>query len=160
MTDAHSPARLSAPTRSSSSTKEAVEALPEKGRVSKSGKSSAGTPIVFTTGESHRESRSIAPEAFSIATPTISAQRVGKRSTAVCNPCLAPARKDSKRSFLPSKRIIPTTPRMSGIGSAETMSIISFLMYVYAKNARVYAKMRSKAAKKPRIVQRLSIRVS
>ncbi len=126
MTDAQSPAKLSAPTRSNSSTKEAVEALPEKGRVSKSGKSSAGTPMALTMGESSFDSSSIAPDAFSIEIPTISAHSVGKRLTAVCNPSLAPTRKDSKRSFLPSKRRAPTAARMRGIGSAEMRSIICF----------------------------------
>ena len=83
MTDAQSPAKLSAPTRSKSSAKEAVEALPEKGRVSKSGKSSAGTPMACTSGERNFESNSTAPEAFNIETPTINAQSVGKRCIAV-----------------------------------------------------------------------------
>ena len=79
ITDAQSPGKLSAPTRSKSSTKDAVEALPEKGRVSKSGKSSAGTPSVFATGERKSEKSSVAPEAFSMETPTMSAQSVGSR---------------------------------------------------------------------------------
>lgn len=79
MTDAQSPAKLSAPTFSNSSTNEAVEALPEKGRVSKNGKSSPGTPIIFAKGESSLANQSTAPEAFSIETPTINAHRVGSR---------------------------------------------------------------------------------
>ena len=77
MIDAQSPAKLSGPTFSKSSTKDAVEALPEKGRVNKSGKSSVGTPIAFTTGEIRLESRSIAPDAFNMETPTIRAHNVG-----------------------------------------------------------------------------------
>lgn len=83
ITDAQSPAKLSAPTRSNSSTKEAVEALPENGRVSKSGKISEGIPSVFTMGERRSERKSTAPEAFNIDTPTINAQRVGRSCTAV-----------------------------------------------------------------------------
>ena len=83
MTDAQSPAKLSAPTFSKSSTKEAVEALPEKGRVSKSGKISAGTPMALTRGERSFDSNSIAPEAFNIETATIKAQSVGRSCTAV-----------------------------------------------------------------------------
>ena len=145
MTDAQSPAKLSGPTRSKSSTKDAVEALPENGRVSKSGKISVGTPMVLTRGERSFESNSMAPEAFSIETPTINAQSVGKSCIAVPSPCFAPSRKDSNRFDLPSKRMIPTAARMSGMGSAEMMSIIFFLKHVCAKNAHVYAKTRSKA---------------
>lgn len=83
MTDAQSPAKLSAPTRSKRSTKEAVDALPEKGRVSKSGKISAGTPIALTRGERRWESNATAPDAFNIETPTISAQSVGRSCIAV-----------------------------------------------------------------------------
>ena len=79
MTEAQSPGKLSAPTFSKSSTKEAVEALPENGRVSKSGKISFGTPIESKNGERSFESNSIAPEAFNIETPTINAQSVGRR---------------------------------------------------------------------------------
>lgn len=86
MTDAQSPAKLSAPTFSKSSTKEAVEALPEKGRVSKSGKMSAGTPMALTRGARSFESNSTAPDAFTIETPTIRAQSVGRSCTAVCSP--------------------------------------------------------------------------
>ena len=78
MTEAQRPEKLSAPTLSKSSMKEAVEALPEKGRVSKRGRISAGTPIAFTKGARSFASSSMAPEAFSIETPTISAESVGK----------------------------------------------------------------------------------
>ena len=145
MTDAQSPAKLSAPTCSNSSTKDAVEALPEKGRVSKSGNRSAGTPTAPKRGERRWESNSIAPDAFNIETPTMSAQSVGNSWIDVCSPCFAPVRKDAKRSCLENKRIVPTTPRMSGIGRAEMRSIIVLLKYVYAKNDYVYAKMRLKA---------------
>lgn len=126
MTDAQRPAKLSAPTCSNSSTKDAVEALPEKGRVSKRGNNSAGTPIVPKRGERKLESSSIAPDAFNIETPTMSAQSVGKRLIAVCSPCFAPVKKDSKRSCFANKSRMPTMPRMSGIGRAETISIIVF----------------------------------
>lgn len=128
MTDAQSPARLSAPTLSKRSTKEAVEALPEKGRVSKRGIMSAGTPITLARGERSFESSSTAPDAFSIETPTISAQSVGKSCTAVSSPCFAPFRKESNRSFLLNRRMDPTTARMSGIGREEMMSIMLFLI--------------------------------
>ena len=152
MTDAQRPVRLSGPTRSNSSAKEAVEALPEKGRVKSSGKSSAGTPSALKSGESRRESRSTAPEAFSIDTPTIKAQRVGKSLIEVCKPWLAPFKKESKRFFLLKKKRTPTAPKMSGIGSAEIRSIIFFLKHVCAKNAHACAKTRSKAVKKQRIL--------
>ena len=148
MTDAQRPAKLSVPTLSKSSTKDAVEALPENGRVSKSGKISAGTPIAPTSGERSFASNSIAPEAFSIETPTISAQSVGKSCTAVWSPCPAPVRNESNRLDLPTKSMIPTAARMSGIGSDEMMSIIFFLKHVCAKNAHVCAKKRSKAVQK------------
>ena len=77
MTDAESPAKLSAPTFSNNSTNDAVDALPEKGRVSKSGKSSLGTPIKFAKGDNSFANQSTAPEAFNIETPTINAHRVG-----------------------------------------------------------------------------------
>ena len=160
MTDAQSPAKLSGPTRSNSSVKEAVEALPENGRVSKSGKTSAGTPSVFTIGERREESNSTAPDALSIETPTIKAQSVGKSCTAVSSPCRAPTRKESNRSFLPNKRMIPTAPRMSGIGRVEMKSIIAFLNDVCAKNAHVCAKTMLKATKTQHKAPRLSKRGS
>ena len=83
MTDAQRPAKLSAPTFSKSSTKEAVEALPEKGRVSSSGKISAGTPMALTRGDRIFDSNSIAPEAFNMETATIKAQSVGRSCIAV-----------------------------------------------------------------------------
>ena len=148
MTDAQSPAKLSGPTRSKSSTKEAVDALPEKGRVSKSGKISAGTPMALTRGERSFERNSTAPEAFNIETPTINAQSVGSNCTAVCSPCFAPKRKESNRFDLPNRKMTPTAARMSGIGSAEIMSIIFFLKHVCAKNAHVCVKTRLKAVQK------------
>ena len=148
MTEAQSPGKLSAPTRSKSSTKDAVEALPEKGRVSKSGKISVGTPIALTIGDSNLLSSSTAPEAFSIETPTIRAHKVGKSPNEVCSPCRAPVRKESNRSFLPNKRMHPTAPKISGMGRAENMSTIIFLKDVCAKNAQTYAKTRPKAAQK------------
>ena len=102
MIDAQSPGKLSAPTRSKRSTKDAVEALPEKGRVSKSGKISTGTPRILAMGENRFASSSTAPEAFNMETLTMSAQSVGRRSKEVFNPWRAPFRKDSKRSFLPN----------------------------------------------------------
>ena len=126
MIDAHSPEKLSEPTRSKRSTKDAVEALPEKGRVSKSGKISAGTPMAFAIGERSLEINSTAPEAFSIETPTISAQSVGRSCTAVWSPCFAPMRNESNLFDLSNKRRVPMTARMSGIGRAEMISIIGF----------------------------------
>ena len=91
MTEAHSPAKLSAPTSASSVLYAAVEALPEKGRVTSKGNSSGGSPSFSAAGARSSERKFTAPDAFSIATATISATMVGSSLTAVCKPSEAPA---------------------------------------------------------------------
>ena len=90
MIDAHNPARLSAPTEPSRVLYAAVEALPEKGRVIRSGRSSQGRPIASAAGASSFERSSIAPEALSMEIAIISPTSVGNRRTAVLSPSVAP----------------------------------------------------------------------
>lgn len=126
MTDAQSPAKLSGPTSASSFEKDAVAALPEKGRVSRRGNSSVGTPMAFAIGEKNFDKSATAPEAFSIDTATISAHSVGNSLTAVLSPCCAPATKESKYCFFPNRSTPPTRATMRGMGSEEKKLIMLF----------------------------------
>ena len=83
ITDAQSAGKLSAPYLASSEEYAAVEALPETGRVSRSGSISAGTPTRSAMGERAVQSASSIPEAFSIFIAIISAMRVGSMEIAV-----------------------------------------------------------------------------
>ncbi len=94
ITDAHNPAKLSAPTLERSDVYAAVEALPEKGRVISNGKSSDGIPMRSAIGARMRESISTVPDALSMATATINAVKVGNKRTAVPSPSIAPSAKE------------------------------------------------------------------
>lgn len=118
--------KLSAPAFFISSAKEAVEALPEKGRVIRSGKSSPGTPNFSAAGRTSSQRNSRAPEALSIFIPTTTAQREGSRETAQESPSLAPDIKESKSARLPKRRIRATIDKTAGI-DREEMKLTAFI---------------------------------
>ena len=93
---AHSDGNESAPYISINSMNAAFDALPENGRVIRSGKISAGTPSFPKTGDSAAVITSNAPDADSIDSATMSATIAGSRLKHVIAPSFAPVKNAAK----------------------------------------------------------------
>lgn len=119
MTDAQSEGKLSAPRFLSRSSKIAREALPEKGRVKRSGSNSEGNPTRSAIGESNFDKSVRNPDARSIATPQSITDKEGISSMAVCIPFFAPRENMAKESLCENKKMSAHMSTTAGITQAD-----------------------------------------
>ena len=123
ITAAQKAGKLSAPELFISSEKDAIEALPEKGLVIRSVKSSEGMPRRAVIGSITVPIASSTPEADSILTPTIMATREGISPKETESPSFAPSLKESKLTFFPKSIKTEAMPITIGTESAAIFSI-------------------------------------
>ncbi len=90
MTDITYPTKLSGEYFVKRSFAIAMDAEPDIGRNTSSGRASAGTPSAENIGDISEQITSTAPEAVNIFTPTSRSMRTGSRPVAVLNPFSAP----------------------------------------------------------------------
>ena len=89
------------------------------------GRMSEGICKKLQIGESALAKKSVAPDADSMLTPTIRAQRVGSSFIALIAPSFAPLKNDEKKSRFPNSIISATTSNTQGIMKADAFSIVA-----------------------------------